>query len=136
MAQLNFHNQPSVMIKEKEAYQLWLILRKNFPKTERFGLGQKIDSLFIDILELSFVSLYLPPEQKIVILSKTISRLDLLKFFSQIAWENKLIPNEKFIELSQKLDEIGRMLGGWKKGLQSKTPDKQAGEKQQLRGEK
>jgi len=124
MSQLNFHNQPSVIIKEKEAYQFWLILHKNIPKTERFGLGQKIDSLFIDTLELSFIALYLPPEQKIIMLEKTISRLDLLKFFMQLAWESKLIPTVKFTELSQKLEEIGRILGGWKKGLQSKTPDK------------
>ena len=124
MSQLNFHNQPSVIIKEKEAYQFWLILHKNIPRTERFNLGQKIDSLFIDTLELSFISLYLPSEQKIIMLGKTISRLDLLKFFIQLAWESKLIPTAKFTELSQKLEEIGRILGGWKKGLQSKTPTK------------
>ncbi len=124
MNQTNFHNQPSVIIKEKEAYRFWLILHKNIPKTERFNLGQKINSLFIDILELSFVSLYLPPEQKIIMLGKTISRLDLLKFFMQLAWESKLIPTDKFTALSQKLEEIGRILGGWKKGLQSKTPGK------------
>ena len=124
MSQLNFHNQPSVIIKEKEAYQLWLTLHKNIPKTERFNLGQKIDSLFLDTLELSFMALYLQPEQKIIILGKAISRLDLLKFFIQLAWESKLIPTPKFTELSQKLEEIGRMIGGWKKGLQSKTPAK------------
>jgi hypothetical protein len=47
--------------------------------------------------------------------------MDILKLFLQIAWENKLIPSEKYIELSTKLQEIGRMLGGWKKGLLSKT---------------
>lgn len=124
MIQLNFHNQPSVITKEKDAYQFWLILHKNIPKTERFNLGQKIDLLFIDILELSFTALYLPPEQKIILLGKAISRLDLLKFFMQLAWENKLIPTDKFTALSQKLEEIGRIIGGWKKGLQSKTPGK------------
>ena len=57
-------------------------------------------------------------------LGKIISRLDVLKFFIQIAWENKLVPKDKYITLSEKLHEIGRMLGGWKKGLQSKTPAK------------
>jgi hypothetical protein len=66
-------------------------------------------------------------------LGKTISRLDLLKFFTQIAWENKLIPMEKYLEFSKKIEEIGRMLGGWKKGLQNKTPAKQTGERQELR---
>jgi hypothetical protein len=57
-------------------------------------------------------------------LDKTNSRLDILKFFLQIAWENKSIHSERYVEISQKLEEIGRMLGGWKKGLQKKTPTK------------
>ena len=52
-----------------------------------------------------------------------ISKLDGVKFFLQIAWENKCIPNDKYSLLSEKLDEIGRMLGGWKKGLE-KTQEK------------
>ena len=91
------------------------------PKLERFGIGKKIDQLFLQVLELSFSSSYLPPEQKIISLSRTISRLDVLKFMIQLAWESKLIPNEKYIELSKMLDEIGRMFGGWRKGLQNKT---------------
>ncbi|MBP6974813.1 MAG: four helix bundle protein [Candidatus Pacebacteria bacterium] len=59
------------------------------------------------------------PEQKVIMLGKVISKLDTLKFFMQLAWENKLIPQIKYIELSQKLEEIGKMLGGWRKGLQS-----------------
>jgi len=116
---------PAVIIKEKEAYQYWLILHRDFPKTERYGIGRRIDNLFLEILELSFTASYLPPEHKIILLGKAISRLDVLKFFLQLAWENKLVPNEKYINLSQKLEEIGRMLGGWKRGLDKKlSPSK------------
>ena len=52
-------------------------------------------------------------------LGRTISKLDVLKFFCQLAWESRLIPTDKYAELSEKLEEIGRMLGGWRKGLQS-----------------
>ncbi len=104
-------------------------MHRNFPKTERYGLGRRIDQLFLEILELSFTVAYLPPDPKIILLGKILSRLDVLKFFSQLAWENKLIPNEKYIEFSQSLEEIGRMLGGWRKGLlEKKTPAEKAGE--------
>ncbi len=105
-------------MKEKETYQLWLVLHRNFPRVERFGIGQKIEHIFLDILEFSFACTYLPPEQKILLLNKTIAKLDILKFFIQLAWESKLIPTQKQAELSEKLEEIGRMLGGWKKGIQ------------------
>jgi hypothetical protein len=62
---------------------------------------------------------YLAPEPKIILLGKVISKMDTLKFFTQLAWEGKLIPQEKYIELSKKLEEIGKMIGGWRKGLQN-----------------
>lgn len=100
-------------------------MHRNFPKTERYGLGRRIDNLFLEILELSFSASYLPPDPKIILLGKTISRLDVLKFFVQLAWENKLFPNKKYIDLSTRLEEIGKMLGGWRKGLlEKKTPAK------------
>lgn len=80
--------------------------------------------MFLSVLEVTFTAVYLPPEQKVSVLCKAISWLDLLKFFLQIAWENKQIPNNKYLELSQRLEEIGRILGGWKKGIISKTPAK------------
>lgn len=75
-------------------------------------------------MENIFVSIYLPPEQKILRLTIAISKLDGVKFFLQIAWENKCIPNEQYSNLSESLNEVGRMLGGWKKGLEKKTPPK------------
>jgi len=110
-----------VVRKEKEAYQFWLALHRNFPKVERLGIGQKIEHSFLAVLEMTFAAAYLPPEQKIVLLGKTKSRLDILKFFAQLAWETKLISDDKYLGLSARLEEIGRMIGGWKKGLEKKT---------------
>jgi hypothetical protein len=115
---------PQVILKEKELYSIWQKLHRDFPRIERFGVGQKIENLFLSVLELTFSSAYLPLEQKILALGKTISRLDILKFFIQLAWENKLISTEQHIELSKNLEEIGRQLGGWKKGLETKLPPK------------
>ena len=102
----------------------WLLLHRNFPRTERFGIGARIETAFLDVLEWSFACAYLPPEPKVLLLTKTISRLDMLKFFLQLAWESRLIPTEKYTALAEKLEEIGRMLGGWRKGLLQKLPPK------------
>jgi hypothetical protein len=89
---------------------------------ERFGIGNKIEQNFLFILEFTFQSAYLPLELKTATIAKAISRLDILKFFMQLAWERKLIPTEKYSDLTLMLGEIGKMLGGWKKGLETKTP--------------
>jgi hypothetical protein len=43
-------------------------------------------------------------------------------FYLRIAWEVHALDTKKYAELSLKMDEAGRMVGGWKKGLISKTP--------------
>ncbi|MST04340.1 MAG: four helix bundle protein [Candidatus Pacebacteria bacterium] len=127
---LNFKEFPSVLNKLKETYSNWLAIHKDFPKVERLNLGRKIDELFVETLALIFSSVYLAPQEKIIYLNKAISKVDILKFFLQISWENKLILDKRYIEISSNLLEIGRQLGGWKKGLQLKTPVKTTGEKQ------
>jgi hypothetical protein len=73
-------------------------------------------------LEFTFASVYLVADSKILMLSKTIAKLDNLKFFVQLAWESKLMSTEQYSKISAELEEIGRQLGGWRKGLQTKTP--------------
>jgi hypothetical protein len=106
----------------KETYGFWLTLYRDFPKVERFGIGNKIEQNFLDTLELTFCLSYLSPEHKIPLLNKAITKLDIVKFFCQLAWESKLLSTDKYSDLLSQLEEIGRQLGGWKKGLQSKTP--------------
>ena len=73
-------------------------------------------------MEIIFRAQYAKPEQKLQYLIAGSGKIDLLKFFLQIGWENKLLDNKKYLALSTELDEIGRMLGGWKRGLETKLP--------------
>ena len=132
MAQLNFHNNFSqvspprgvlpVLQKLVAAYKIWQTSLPHFPKTSRYTLGEKIDSLFVEIIEYIVIASYLTKQEKLPYLKKGLVRLDVLKFFLQVAWEIKAVDNKKYIELSEKLFEIGRMLGGWNKQLLKETP--------------
>lgn len=113
---------PVVLVRAKESYSLWLHSLIDFPKIYRYTLGGKIESHFLSLLENIFIATYLSKEKKSSQLSLAILKLDNLKFFLQLAWENKCLPNAKYSTLSEQLDEVGRMLGGWKKGLDNKTP--------------
>ncbi len=128
MAELNFHknfsgNAPphrtnlTIIQKLIQTYKLWDEFKNHFPKKSRYTLGAKIDTIFVDTIELLFIASYLGKEQKFPYLQKAGGKIDLLKFFLQIAWELKVIDNNKYITLSRQLDEIGKMLGGWIKGL-------------------
>ncbi len=110
-----------VLEKTKDTYKLWYNYRDSFPKKSRYTLGDKIDRLFLDILELLNLATYQKVEDKLLTLTKTILKLDALKFFLMISWEVKLLDNQKYIILSEHLQELGRMIGGWKKGLETKV---------------
>ncbi len=115
---------PQVIVLMKVTYLLWSSIHTNFPKVERLGIGNKIEQSFLLVLELTFLLSYAPLDQKIVLIDRSISKLDVVKFFAQLAWEGKIIPTKQYVDLSTKFEEIGRQLGGWKKGLQTKNSHK------------
>jgi len=106
------------------AYKKWQEFLIHFPKTSRFSLGSKIDLLFIEIIELIYLAVTMNPTSKIPYLVKANTKLDLLKFFLQIAWRIKALDDKKYISLSADFDELGRMLGGWIRQLKEKLPPK------------
>ncbi len=93
----------------------------HIPKTSRYTLGAKIDALFLDTIEHILAAIYASPQDKIKELGCSVITLDALKFFLQISWEIHSLNTERYQMLSEKLDEIGRMLGGWRKGLEKTT---------------
>ena len=98
-------------------YKLWHGYREDFPKASRYTLGDRIDILFVHILELLFTAGYQSKEAKLPTLDAAQRKIDVLKFLLRIAWELKALDTKKYTVLSEKFDEFGRMLGGWRKGL-------------------
>jgi len=111
-----------VILKLKDVYKIWQEYLQHFPKQNRYTLGSKIDGVFLSAIEYCFLASYAPKDTKIVLLSRAISRVDLLKLLLQLAWDVRALDTKKYVHVSEHLAEVGRMLGGWKKGLRSKTP--------------
>ena len=109
---------PAIVSKSKLAYLFWMQLVKDFPKTSRHTLGNKIDEHFLNMLSYVYLATYQPPSEKVITLGRAITQLDLMKFIFSIAWESQIVANAHYIKMSADLDEVGRMLGGWKKGLE------------------
>lgn len=107
-----------------ELYKNWQECLMNFPKTSRFLLGSKIDTIFLQLIEYIFTACGSKGEYKLSYLSKSSAKLDLLKFFIRISWETKALDSKKYILLSERLDETGKMLGGWIRQLKEKLPYK------------
>ena len=109
-------------MKLKDAYGLWQEYLVHFPKANRFTLGSKIDDVFLNAIEYCFLASYSAHVEKIALVDRCITRVDLLKLLFQLAWEMGALDTKKYTHLSEHLAEVGRMLGGWRKQLQNKTP--------------
>lgn len=103
-------------------YKLWHIYKDHFPQKAKYTLGDTIDSRFIFVLELLFTATYQTKEQKVPTLARIQTGIDMINFLLRIAWEVKALDTKKYAELGEKLTEAGRMIGGWRRGLESKTP--------------
>lgn len=72
-----------------------------------------MDNLTLEIFELiSQIPLY-PKEQKMEILIKMSSKIDLLKILLRLANVNKSLSTKSYLSLQESLQEIGKMAGGW-----------------------
>jgi len=99
---------------------LWHIYWGHFHKAVRYGLGLRIDSLFLDTIENLFVASY-KTKEKVWHLNKASDSFDVLKFLLQVAWELRALDNTKYIVLSKELSVVGKMLGGWRKQQQPRN---------------
>ena len=129
MAEFNFHKKDTfkppprllpVLEKAKTVYKKWIETHRNLPRTQRFGIGSKTDFLFLELLELLRKAMYAPMQIRIELLQEASGKVDSIRFFFQLLWEAQLVPNNQYISLGSEIENLGKMIGGWKKGLVSK----------------
>ena len=104
-----------------DAYVYWQGNTKHIPKMLRYSMGVRIDSLFAEIVELVYISMFSPIDKKILFLDKANIKNDLLKFMLNTLFELKGIKENVFIETSSKMEEIGRMFYGWKMRIEKEN---------------
>ncbi len=102
-----------VLEKTKETYTLWHDYHTLLPKINRYSLGAKIDTLFIDLIESLAVATFLSKEEKLPFIRIGMRKLDTLNILLLVLFETKSLDTRKYIALSEKINEIGKMLGGW-----------------------
>lgn len=115
--------------KIKDAYLLWYGYYQTIPKSHRHSLGQKLDTLFVEAMEAIATASFLVREEKQPYVRLAIRKVDTLKIFLMMLWETKSLDNKKYIALSVKIDEIGKMLGGWNGQLSKQNSPVKTGEK-------
>ncbi len=101
-----------------QIYSSWHGLLIKFPKSQRYTLGATCQSQLLQILEAVITAASANQvEVKTTQLRFASAKLDLLRLLIRLAKDCKCLNNEAYLELESKLNEVGRMLGGWLKSL-------------------
>jgi 23S rRNA-intervening sequence protein len=102
-----------VLQKTRSVYLFWYGIFHIVPKPHRYTLAPKIDTLFIELIEMIASASFVKKQDKIIYLRTAIRKLDTLKILLNILWDSRSLDTKKYELLSTPLDEIGKMLGGW-----------------------
>ena len=102
-----------VVIKLFVLYEITHKLIFTFPKHERYTLGEKIETAILDGIEFLVLANQVSKYEKERILAKASSKVELLKILFRISLNCTIIECKKYLEIENKLQEIGKMIQGW-----------------------
>ena len=106
--------------KTYELYKEFYGFCNTVSKQDRYTIWQRCEDLILEILEYILGASQLSKIEKLPILQKASTKLNLLRVFLRLCKDTKVLDSKKYIRLEQNVDEIGRMLGGWIKSTRDR----------------
>ena len=93
-----------------------------FPRSHRYGLGQRIETRLYGVFEGLVRAKYAGGADKIAALAAVNEELEVVRMLTRLAHELALLSHKSQEYAAREMIEIGRMVGGWLKQQQRKTP--------------
>lgn len=94
-------------------YTVWLLKKiNNFPRKQKFILGEKIGKRALNISEELIAMQYLPRKERKKRLPIFNLKLESLRELMRLAWKMDFLSRRSFIWQEAKIDEVGRMVHG------------------------
>lgn len=93
---------------------LWLVPTvERFPRTQKFMLGDRIQSAAVDVLESLIEATW--TKRRTASLVRANLGLEKLRFFIRIAYDLRFLDGRRYRHAAQALDDTGRRIGAWRK---------------------
>jgi hypothetical protein len=102
-----------------DSYKQIVDIAMRLPKRWRYGLGVSIETTVLDCLSQLIMAKNAPRQLKAAYLIKASSYLEITTLKLRLILEHKLVNETKIFQTQASLAEVGRMLGGWLKSVQS-----------------
>jgi len=110
-----------VVVKLFVFYEITHRLIFKFPKHERYSLGEKIENSILESIEILTLASQTSKYDKEKLLIRANSKTELLKILLRISLNCKIIETKHYLDMEQKLQEIGKMIQGWIKYARNMT---------------
>lgn len=96
-------------------FVLWLLPKvENFPRAHKFTVGERLSANGMDLLSLLIEAAY-SSRRKLELLEQANTKINVTRFQLRLAKDLKLMTMDSYAFSAERLDEIGRMVGGWRK---------------------
>ncbi len=103
-----------------EWYKLLHADVNRYPKTERYSLGEKLKSQALELIDGLWQANSLPLPERLVRLDHLQRVLDLSKLLIRLVRDIGIYKVDGYLYRQERLQEIGRMLGSWRKNTRKK----------------
>jgi len=103
-----------ILLSKWYEFTKWLLARVDqFPKNQRFILGQRLVDGVLDIQECLVEAAYSSGDRKREQLATANRKIEVLRWLIRMAHERELLTGRQYAFTSEQMTECGRMLGGW-----------------------
>ena len=108
-----------IINKTYEVYKAIVNLNYTLTKRWRYSLGLSLENTILNLLENLVMAKNAPKPMKGGYLIQASAKLEISMLKLRLLLELKLCNETKIFQIQAQMDEIGRMLGGWLKSVQS-----------------
>jgi hypothetical protein len=110
-----------VALEKMHQFLVWMVPTvERFPRNQKFLLGDRIQSVALDVLERLIEATY-SKQPKTALQSANLG-VEKLRHLFRLATELKHLDMRRYEHSARSLDEVGRLVGGWLKG-QTRSSD-------------
>ncbi len=102
-----------------EVYKILVETNHKLNKRWAFSLGLSIENSILDLLDLLVMAKNAPKTMKGSYLIKASASLEVAIIKTRLLLELKLVNDTNIFQIQAKLEEIGKMIGGWLKSTYS-----------------
>jgi hypothetical protein len=106
-----------IFIKWMDFVKWLLVTTDNFPKKARFTFTERIVSFSLSVIEDLIEARY--SGNKYPVLKRINVNLEKIRVMTRICFELRFLPKKSYEHASYRINEVGRMLGGWLKQQRS-----------------